>query len=296
MVHHLVSFLGVSRLGMFEHDIPRREIDALWCMIGWFSSTPTLAMACCTKSIIKLLTLMLQCNSGIFPNNAPPHQLTPDPKHMETCCREIEWVATLISSKSLGEVPDLDSFVIDSFNKAVRLESKNKKQGTMSSQCNDWFDVMMLNELASTPYPQMEDCTSSIVLFELSSLLVPDETTNWRLAPSRHLIQTSSLMLKEYTALAMPKKAKWKRFSRNLDAVLSTLKKDAIDSEIKSAGEIGLDFASAFSTDEDNQLSSHLRETSCFIILSCLIARSNSTSATSHVEVGLNKHTREQVS
>jgi hypothetical protein len=113
-------------------------------------------------------------------------------------------------------------------------------------------------------------------------------------------------MLKAYAALAMPKKAKWKRLSGTLDSLIYSCQKKAqeFEAEPKTAGQDG-DFGAAFGSafpaineftcDKrfDSPRDAYFRESSCFLLLSCLIARRHSSSA--GVEIALNKKTREQV-
>ena len=276
--------------------MPRREIDALWCLVGWFSSTPTLIESDCTK-MRHLLTFMIESNCGILTKDVAPNGHPPNPLHIEACCIEIKRIAILISSKSL--TTDLDSFISTLTEKSLQLDSRNKTIDASSSNAS--LDAAMSkywDEIAISPNPQIENYARCRFTFELSTMLIADTTDEtWGLVPSTHLIQTCCYILKQYAMLAMQKKPKWVRFNRSIDAVIINLLNEK-EVQSKPVDE----FAAAFSVigqlnqKEVNSIIPYFRESSCFIILSFLLARIGSTSLASHVNIGLNKSTREKVS
>eukprot|EP00804_Cyclotella_cryptica_P012098 CCRYP_009812-RA/>CCRYP_009812-RA protein AED:0.01 eAED:0.01 QI:43/1/1/1/0.75/0.8/5/982/2365 len=303
---HSVSSRGCSRLSEFGRNIPRREIHALWYMIGYFSSTPTISTYLDCKHTRSILASLIQYNCGIFPKDYfPPHQV-PNAFHIDTCCQEIEWTAILISSKSLGHLPDLDSFVVYLIDRAVQLNSRHEIVNSFSS-LNDKSVRKILSKYwhcpGMNPDPQVADYRSCMDSFELLSLLVADERSEiWCLPPSTRLVQNCTSMLKVYAELAMSKKAKWNRLSGTVNSLISSLQKKAQECETKpnTAGQND-DFGSAFpAIDEftcdkrfDSPHCAYFRECSSFMLLSCLIARRHSSSG--GVEMALNKKIREQL-
>lgn len=257
-----------------------------------------------------MLTTILQSNCGIFPSEVTITQLPPNPSHIDTFCREINWVASLISSQSLGKT-DLDSFVTTVIGRAASLESAKKRLGTFSGNTDSNAVVSKYwHELQLHP----DNHTSTCYSFELSSLLTADEFSKpLCLVPSTRLQQECARMLQAYAMLAMPKKPKWIRLNRALDGIISSLQKDALKSDAREKpseeqkNSLNDDIASAFAaqfgdmneftreTKVYSPLSAYLRETSCYIILSCLMARKNIDVPLTHVDIGLNKSTREMV-
>ena len=309
----LIPTTEASRLKKFGQKISRREIHALWCMIGWYSSSPTLPTDLDGAKTRALLTLMIENNCGTLSKVVAPLPRPPDPRHIETCCQEIGWISLLISSKIIGTATDLDSLVTNALNRAVQLSSSDKRLCTLFDTNNNFSaNAIVSNYWHSDIIKQSAktDDRGQWPSFELPSFLVDDKTAkSWCLAPSTRLLQVCCSMLQAYAALAMSKKPKWIRLHRSLDAVISTFKKDALESEAKSNDNVnshqGTDIGSAFANvflkmDEfthekriDSPVSAHIRESSCYVMFSCLIARRYSPSA--FVEIGLNKGTREKV-
>jgi hypothetical protein len=293
--------------------------------VGWFANTPTLSNKRLDVYDGSLMSMMTQSSGGILPKDSAFSPLLPNPSHIEQCCLEIGWIATLITSQSLGNKSDLDGFVTYVINKAARLESRAKKPFLSSTKASiDEIVSQFWHGVALKSDPQREDYSCCSFPFELSSLLVPNEMTEALiLSPSTPLLQACSLMLQVHAIKATQKKALWNRLWKALDTIITGFKKDALESETKTTtpkidekkspqdgGDLMSQFASLFGSDgkadqvscekevNDSQ-SAYLRESSCFIILSCMIARSKSNSSLIHLNpdmnIGLNKTTREKV-
>lgn len=305
----LIPTTDTSRLKKFGQRISRREIHALWCIIGWFSSSPLLPTDEDGAIINTLLTLMIDNDCGTLPQDIAPLQHPPNPIRIDTCCQEVEWISLLISSKIIGTATDLDSLVTNILSSAVQLGSSDKRLSTLFESYNFSTNAFVSNNwrMQDSKTDDRGQCSS---LSELSSFLVDNETTkSWCLAPSTRLLQVCYSMLQAYAILAMSKRAKWNRLHRSLIAVISTFQKCALESEANSNNnainpkdnDIGSAFANVFmKMDEfthekriDSAISAHFRESSCYTIFSCLIARRYSPKA--FIELGLNKTTREKV-
>ena len=245
-----------------------------------------------------LLAIMIESNCGILTKDAALNRNPPNQLHYEACCQEIERIAILISSKSF--TTDLDIFLAKLIEKALHLDSRNRIIDALSS--NAFTDSAMSkywDGIPLSPHPQIEDYrTHCRFPFELSTVITADKTDEtWCLAPSTRLLKSCCHMLKQCATLAMQKKPKWVRFIRAVDALIANLQKEEV-TESKPVE----DFAAAFSITsklnqkEDDSIIPYFRESSCLIILSCLLAREYSTSSALHVNIGLNKSTREKVS
>ena len=291
-------------MSQFDKKLPRREIAALWSIIGWFANAPIVTSDSDYKAQ-NLFISLIQSNYGIFPHNISSQNHPPSPKYINVCCQEVKYLASLISSKTIGTSPDLDSLVINIIKTTVELDSKSlhTRSNTSNSISLDAILSKYWCGFLLTPDPKIEGFISCWTPFELSSLLAGDGTTNTlQLSPSTRLLQVCSFMLQVYITIAMPKKAKWNRLYSALDEVISNLQKNALNHKETSVAADEVDaFASAFSSiDEftrekrvDNPISAYFREVSCYIVISCLIARKHSFS--NKIEIGLNKVTRAKV-
>lgn len=321
--HHFIKAVG-SRLTGFGNNISRKEIDALWSIVGWFANTPTLWIDYDTTKARSLLSIMTRSSGGILPEDSPSFQLPPNPSHIEQCRHEIGWIATLISSQSLtssqsvGNKNDLNSIVTYLIDNAVRLESRAKKPSFSSANTSvDEIVSQYWNGVVLKSDPQREDYSSCSFHFDLQSLLVPDKTTEKLiLSPSTHLLQVCTRMLQVHATKAIQKRAQWNRLYNGDNAlvtIISGFKKDAAESDTKTTAapriaanngdDVMAQFASSFGSDPkvdqvsrkkevEDSLSAYLQESSCFIILSCIIAISNSNSSLVRVD----KDTRKKAS
>jgi hypothetical protein len=278
----------------------------MWFVICYFSSNPTHATSD-DKKTISMLSSIVHSNCGIFPKDQPPSELPAHKEHISTCCKEIEWIATLISCKSLGYLPDLDGFLSDLIQNAVQLESRDNRLCCLTSFSNGSIEQLVRTSWHAAC--RVEDV-------ELPSFLVADErSVGWGLAPSTRLLQSCSLALKSYASLAIQKKAKCKRLTGSLNALISAFDNKALEFEANEdaapettvnvtdeVDDFGNAFASAFTEINeftrdrkvDTPHAAYFRESACCIILSVLSARRESTAA--GIDIGLNKATRERVS
>jgi hypothetical protein len=300
-----------SKIRSFDHKIPREKIDAIWSIIGFFS--------CCTSSMAQsapdfkqpqmLLARLIFCDCGSLPNSN--QQLPPPPLQVKTCSKEIKWVDALLSSRLLGDLPSMDSFVKQIIEKSVMLEAydavlsllPSSPQAKVNRSVRQLWDYSCINGSSKGIGSELQTD-----LMDVNSIFLANETNSvYRLSPSSVLLQKCVTMATSYASMTMIKSIRWKSFRTLLQSIASRFVDKALDIEVHSnAARIRSNddytamfqsiIESATSQIEISQTSSHLREAACYLIFSGIVARSRYNSPGEGNNFHLNKVLRENVS
>ncbi|KAL3791298.1 hypothetical protein ACHAW5_006330 [Stephanodiscus triporus] len=302
-----------SRIRSFNHKIPREEIEAIWSIIGFSSCCATLTSQSAPdfKQPQMLLARLMFCDCGSLPNSdqqSPPSRL-----QVNTCRREIKWIDSLLSTRLLGDLPSMDSFLKQLIEKSVTLEA---------------YDVV-LSLLPSAPQAKVNtavkqlweyscvDGASAVIgselqadLMDMNSIFLANETNSvYRLSPSSVLLQRCAALAASYASMTMIKNTRWKSFRTMLQSLASGFVGKALEIENKvqcNAARIRTDddytamFQSIIESATEIQIelsptTSHLREAACYMILSGVVARSRHNASGEGNNFHLNRALRENI-
>lgn len=306
--------LDESRIRSFNHKIPREKIEAIWSIISFSSCCATLTSQSAlnfTQPQLLLARLMF-CDCGSLPNSdqqSPPSRL-----QVSTCRREIKWIDSLLSSRLLGDLPSMDSFLKQLIEKSVTLEAYDVVLSLLPSapQAKVNTAVKQLWEYSCVDGPSaVIGSELQADLMDMNSIFLANETNNvYRLSPSSVLLQRCVSLAASYASMTMIKNTRWKSFRTTLQSLASGFVGKALEIENKvqsNAARIRTDddytamFQSIIESATEIQIevtptSSHLREAACYLILSGVVARSRHNASGEGNNFHLNRTLRENVS
>jgi hypothetical protein len=302
------------RLKSFKYKIPRREIEAAWAIIGFFSCCATrneVLSAPNFKLPQELLYGLVHYKCGTLPNC--DHQLPPSKVQVDTCSKEIKWIDTLLSSKLLGGLPSMDSVVKQIVEKCVMLEAFDNVLNMLPSPVAQ----VKINKVVKQLWRYSRITGSSVELESdlqtgLMDVLSVNQIKNnvCCVTPSALLLQRCVSLVARYATITMTKKPRWKGFRTVLLSLASEFDKRASELEAKSeskkrAGSQSTAdaFSEMFQSIETaikspivkSPISSHLREAACHIMLAGVVARSRHNAPGEGNHFTLNNDFREKV-
>jgi len=271
----LCSQVG-PRMKSFNKMIPRHEIDAVWALIGFFSSKSADG-----KPLELLVHSLITYRCGSLPSFAS--DLAPNQHQLQTASKEVKRISVLLSSECFGTLPSIDTLMRDVVNNAVALEAASN-HGSISRRGTD--------PNGRTTAELWEACCCKTSSIELIGLLDSHdyEQNSLSLAPSTELLTNCYLFVITFASMCvdtrgMLKKAKWKRIRGSLQAMIANFSQTASRAEILPANETTKEdtFASAFRhigvEDEDKiradlSKESYFREAASYLMIACIVARS----------------------
>ena len=300
-----------SRLSLWSRGMPRKEVEALWSIIGFATNGPISPSAKDFKHSQSLLSAMMYYNRGTLSkvNANDANQLPPSKDHLDRCSKEISWICNLISSKSFGTLPpnDMDKFVMNIIHKAVMLEASIVSLNTLPTVANGIVDDVVIKLWKSSScdvgFVDSDAISHPNVLDSIFVSSGPNEA--WNLTPSTRLLQRCVTLIATYASMIISKKVRWKGFSKLLSSTVAGFEKKAEEFELKPEGSknensVSDAFARNFSEDTSTRNSeivsdgsAFFREIACYLLLGCVMARRNVT--VSGVGIALDKRLREQV-
>jgi hypothetical protein len=300
-----------SRLRSFDHKIPREKIDAIWSIISFSSCCASLTTQSAPdfKQPQMLLARLIFCDCGSLPNS--DELLPPPPLQVKTCSKEIMRIDALLSSRLLGDLPSMDSFVKQIIEKSVMLEAydvvlsllPSSPQAKAKKSVQHLWDYSCFNGSSAGigSEPQTD-------LIDVNSVFLANETDQmYRISPSSVLLQKCVTLAVSYATMTMTKNIRWKSFRTSLQSIASSFVDKALEIELhNNATRLCTDddytamfqaiIESATSQIEVSQTSSHLREAACYLIFSGVVARSRHNGPGEGNNFHLNKVLRETVS
>ncbi len=304
-----------SRIRSFNHKIPREKIEAIWSIIGFCSCCSTLMAqsALDFKQPQMLLARLIFCDCGSLPNSE--QQLPPCRLQVNTCSKEIKWIASLLSSRLLGDLPSMDSFLKQIIAKSVTLEAydvvlsllPSAPQAKVNKAVKQLWEYSCVNGVSAEIGSELQ-----AHLMDVNSIFSANETNNvYRLSPSSVLLQRCVSLAASYATMTMIKNTRWKSFRTMLLSLASGFVGKALEIESNHGQSNGAtirtddDYTAMFQSIiesatkiqiEVSPVSSHLREAACYLILSGVVARSQFNAAGEGNNFHLNKALRENVS
>jgi len=302
---------GESRLRSFKEKIPREESEAIWSIIGFSSRCTTLTRSSAPdlKQPQNLLGRLLSNDCGTL--SEADQQLPPPKLQVDTCSKEIKWICALLSSKLLGNLPSMDSFVKSIFKRSVALDAFDAILGllpiTPKVKVNKTVKQLWGYSCIVGSSAELEsDLQTGLVNLDSN-----DSTHNvYCSMPSSVLLRRCVSLVATYAKMMMTKKTRWKKFRTSiLDPLADGCVKQALEVEAKSESIKALGrekkdaFAEMFQSIEtateiqivESPTSSHFREAACYLMLASVVARSHYNVPGEGNNFHLNKDFRESI-
>lgn len=302
-----------SRVGSFKRMIPREEIEVIWSIIGYMSCSSTILTqyALDFKQPQVLLARLVFYDCGTLPDSTNEH-LPPSRMQLDTCAKEIKWIDSLLSTRLLGDLPAMDSFVKQVIEKSVTLEAFDVvlslvARARVNKTVKQLWEYSCLNsslsELGSGLQANLMDANFSFATNATNSI--------YSILPSSVLLQKCVSLAASYASIAMKKNIRWKSYRNILQSLASNFVRRAVEIESTlrhgNAGERRSDDAYATmlrsiiesATEvyvETSQTSPHLREAACYLIFTGVVARSRCNVSGDGSNFHLTKAMRENVS
>ena len=303
---------GTNRLDLYEGKIPRREINALWTTIGFFTDASPLPSKKKEKRLASFVQKLLQSKCGVLPSSL---KSTCEPAagiHLDRCMHEFKWVCHLLSKSMLGELPFKADFVPGIVKRAILLESNSVTLQMRPTASQEKVDRVMRQLWRSSSLGSSDQILVGLTYFD-SFFTQNNIDDAWCFVPSTSLSQTCASMIELYAAASSRRttKAYWNNFAREVDKLASTLVAKAMEADMKGesrpkspqTNDVGTSFAhlfpelDVFSEKESvaSPTGAYLRESACFSLLACIIASTQSDSFIPTTHIALNKRFREKV-
>jgi hypothetical protein len=299
----------------FKYRIPREEIEGIWAIIGFTSCCSSLKLAAADfKQTQSLLAGLIFYDCGTLPKT--DQQFPPSKLQLDTCSTEIKWTSILLSSRLLGDLPSIDSFLKQLLEKSVILEAWDV---VLNARCTTAPDAMIEKAVKklwgySCVTGASVDLESNLqsALVNVNSIFVASNTSPvYSVCPSSILLQRCVSMAISYSSIIMVKNTRWKNFRTLLLSLAAEFVKRALDVESKSEQRQSAtrqsqdDFSDMFhsiiKSATDVQIaeiptSSHFREAACYTMLAGVVARSRFNVPGEGSNFHLNNTFRENVS
>ena len=305
-----------SRLGSFKRMIPREEIEAIWSIIGYTSccSTVSTLSAPDFKQPQVLLARLVFYDCGSLPDSTNEH-LPPSMMQVNSCAKEIKLIDSLLSSRLLGVLPAMDSFVKQIIEKSVMLEAFDVVLGLMPiappARVNKTVKQLWEYSCLNDSLPELGSGLQTDLMDV--NFITASNAANciYSILPSSVLLQRCISLAASYAIIVMKKNIRWKSYRIMLQSLASDFVKRAVEIESTqrhgNAGERQSDDTYATmlrsiiesSTEfhvETSQTSPHLREAACYLIFAGVVARSRYNVSGDGNNFHLSKAMRENVS
>jgi len=305
-----------SRLGSLKRMIPREEIEAIWSIIGYTSccSTVSTLSAPDFKQPQVLLARLVFYDCGSLPDSTNEH-LPPSRMQLDTCAKEIKWIDSLLSTRLLGDLPAMDSFVKQVIDKSVMLEVFDVVLGLLPTaspaRVNKTVKQLWEYSCLNGSLPELGSGLQAD-LMDVNDIFATNATNNiYSILPSSVLLQRCVSLAASYAIIVMKKNIRWKSYRNVLQSLASDFVSRAVEIEsTQSHGNAGerqsddayttmlrsiIESAAEFNV-EKSQTSPHLREAACYLIFAGVVARSRYNVSGDGNNFHLSKAMRENVS
>ncbi len=302
------------RLMQWKRGLPRKEIDALWSVLGFMANSNLSPTAKDFRQTIRLISSMMHYNRGTLPKITS--QLPPSKKQLDICSKEINWIRILLDSECPHNHTneETDKFVLNLVEKAVTLQSQDihlkekpeVKVGVIKQALVKLWKSSMPATVVTNAFDHMINAKYCVNL--LSALFMRNEQNEaWCLTPCSNLLQNCVALIATYEKKIISKKLRWKAFFNSLNQLVNKFYEQAklLSSKETEEGNLQSDFGAAFAsnfpassleTSFDNTVRAFLSEAVCFLLLSSIAARKDSNVRANAINIGLDRAFIEKVS
>jgi hypothetical protein len=297
-----------SRLAL--KNIPRKEINALWTTIGFFTDVSPLPSKEKEEKVARFVKSLFETPCGVLPRNLKNTGIPASESHLDRCLHEMRWLCQLLSKPMLGNLRFEDSFVPGIVQRAVLLESNSVIIHMRPTAPQLKLDSLMRQLWVSSSLGSSDLNLDGLLSF--TSLFMQNKIDDtWCFVPSTSLMQTCARLLESYAinASGSATKAHWNNYARKVDQLAATLVAKEVDKEENTepksveVNDVGASFAhfspvlARFGEIDAAACptGAYLREAACFSKLACVIAGSKSHAFIPTASVALNKRFREMV-
>jgi len=301
------------RIDLYNKNIPRQEINAMWTTIGFFTDASPLPSKKKEKMLAGFVQSLLQSKCGVLYSGLKSTDIPASEMHLDRCLHEIKWVCHLLSKSMLGELSFAANFVPGIVKKAILLESINVILHMRPTAPQEKVDgvVRQLWKSSCHGSSDQDQILGGVAFNSFFTQNKIDDACCF--APSTSLSQACASLIEIYASAASRKttKAYWNNFSREVDKLASSLAVKAKEADMKvkarpespQTSDVGTSFAHLFPelesfSEQESVVSptgAFLREAACFSLLACVIASTRSDAFIPTPNIALNKSFREKV-